>query len=57
MPTQLARYAALCQAVGLVPIVEPEILLTGPHSLAQCAAVTEEVLHEVFAKLRTRVWS
>ena len=57
MPTQLARYAALYQAVGLVPIVEPEVLLTSPHSLAQCAAVTEEVLHEVFAKLRTRVWS
>ena len=50
----LARYAALCQAAGLVPIVEPEILLTGPHSLAQCAAVTEEVLHEVFAQLRTQ---
>jgi fructose-bisphosphate aldolase class I len=50
----LARYAALCQAAGLVPIVEPEVLLTGPHSLAQCAAVTEEVLHEVFAQLRTQ---
>ncbi|MFD1469487.1 class I fructose-bisphosphate aldolase [Hymenobacter caeli] len=50
----LARYAALCQATGLVPIVEPEVLLTGPHSLARCAAVTEEVLHEVFAQLRTQ---
>ena len=50
----LARYAALCQAAGLVPIVEPEVLLTGPHSLAQCAAVTEDVLHEVFAQLRTQ---
>ena len=50
----LARYAALCQAASLVPIVEPEVLLTGPHSLAQCAAVTEEVLHEVFAQLRTQ---
>ena len=48
----LARYAALCQAAGLVPIVEPEVLLTGPHALARCAAVTEEVLHEVFAQLR-----
>ena len=50
----LARYAALCQAAGLVPIVEPEVLLAGPHSLAQCAAATEEVLHEVFAQLRTQ---
>ena len=50
----LARYAGLCQAAGLVPIVEPEVLLTGPHSLAQCAAVTEAVLHEVFAQLRTQ---
>jgi fructose-bisphosphate aldolase class I len=50
----LARYASLCQEAGLVPIVEPEVLLTGPHSLARCAAVTEEVLHEVFAQLRTQ---
>lgn len=50
----LARYAALCQEAGLVPIVEPEVLLTGPHSLARCAVVTEEVLHEVFAQLRTQ---
>ncbi|OWP61387.1 fructose-bisphosphate aldolase class I [Hymenobacter amundsenii] len=50
----LARYAALCQEAGLVPIVEPEVLLTGSHSLARCAAVTEEVLHEVFAQLRTQ---
>ena len=50
----LARYAALCQEADLVPIVEPEVLLTGPHSLARCAVVTEEVLHEVFAQLRTQ---
>jgi len=50
----LARYAALCQEAGLVPIVEPEVLMTGPHSLAQCAAVTEDVLHEVFAQLCTQ---
>ena len=50
----LARYAALCQEAGLVPIVEPEVLLTGPHALAQCAAVTEDVLHEVFNQLRTQ---
>lgn len=50
----LARFAALCQVATLVPIVEPEVLLLGPHSLAQCAAVTEDVLHEVFAQLRTQ---
>jgi fructose-bisphosphate aldolase class I len=50
----LARFAALCQAASLVPLVEPEVLLMGPHSLAQCATVTEDVLHEVFAQLRTQ---
>ena len=50
----LARYAALCKEAGLVPIVEPEVLLTGPHALAQCASVTEDVLHEMFAQLRTQ---
>jgi fructose-bisphosphate aldolase class I len=47
----LARYAALCQECGLVPIVEPEVLMDGQHSLEQCAAVTERVLHEVFNQL------
>jgi fructose-bisphosphate aldolase class I len=47
----LARYAALCQETGLVPIVEPEVLMTGSHTLAQCAAATERVLHGVFAQL------
>jgi fructose-bisphosphate aldolase, class I len=47
----LACYAASCQEVGLVPIVEPEVLMTGEHSLATCAAVTEEVLREVFVQL------
>lgn len=47
----LARYAALCQEVGLVPIVEPEVLMDGNHSLARCAEVTERVLHAVFAEL------
>ncbi len=37
-----------------MPIVEPEVLLTGLHSLARCAAVTEDVLHEVFNQLRTQ---
>ncbi|OFE18371.1 fructose-bisphosphate aldolase [Humibacillus sp. DSM 29435] len=50
----LARYAALCQTTGLVPIVEPEVLMAGEHTLARCAQDTEEVLHEVFAQLRTQ---
>jgi fructose-bisphosphate aldolase class I len=47
----LARYAALCQEAGLVPIVEPEVLMAGAHSLARCQAVTEETLHGVFNQL------
>jgi len=47
----LARYAAVCQNEGFVPIVEPEVLLDGDHSLARCAEVTEEVLHAVFHAL------
>jgi fructose-bisphosphate aldolase, class I len=47
----LARYAALCQEAGLVPIVEPEVLMDGEHTLAQCFAVTEYVLHTVFDQL------
>jgi fructose-bisphosphate aldolase class I len=50
----LARYAALCQEAGLVPIVEPEVLMTGEHTLARCSQVTEDVLHEVFSHLRTQ---
>ncbi|BBP00826.1 class I fructose-bisphosphate aldolase [Sulfuriferula nivalis] len=50
----LARYAALCQEAGLVPIVEPEILMDGEHTLAQCLAVTEQVLHTVFDQLHTQ---
>lgn len=52
----LARYAALCQEAGLVPIVEPEVLMDGAHSLERCADVTGEVLHTVFDQLhRQRV--
>ena len=52
----LARYAALCQEQGLVPIVEPEVLMDGDHTFATCARVTEEVLHAVFHALhRQRV--
>lgn len=47
----LARYAAICQAEGIVPIVEPEVLMDGGHSRARCEAVTTEVLHEVFDAL------
>ncbi|CAN5496537.1 fructose-bisphosphate aldolase class I [soil metagenome] len=47
----LARYAALCQEGGLVPIVEPEVLMAGDHDLARCQEVTGDVLSEVFAQL------
>ncbi len=47
----LARYAALCQASEIVPIVEPEVLMTGNHSSARSGAVTEVVLRAVFAAL------
>jgi fructose-bisphosphate aldolase class I len=47
----LARYAALCQEAGLVAIVEPEVLMDGEHTLAQCFGVTEEVLGTVFHHL------
>jgi fructose-bisphosphate aldolase class I len=49
-----ARYAALCQEAGLVPIVEPEVLMDGGHKLARCAKVTEEVLRAVFTSLHTQ---
>ena len=47
----LARYAALCQEAGLVPIVEPEVLMDGDHTLEICRKVTEEVLRNVFIQL------
>jgi len=47
----LARYAALCQEAGIVPIVEPEVLMDGSHSLERCEAVTSQVLEIVFAEL------
>jgi len=47
----LARYAALCQEAGLVPIVEPEVLMEGVHTLARCAAASAEVLHAAFAEI------
>jgi fructose-bisphosphate aldolase class I len=50
----LARYAGLCQEAGLVPIVEPEVLMDGNHSLQRCATVTQEMLHVVFDQLDTQ---
>lgn len=47
----LARYATLCQEAGLVPIVEPEVLMDGDHSFERCLKVTEEVLRNVFIQL------
>ncbi|MBC7735488.1 MAG: fructose-bisphosphate aldolase class I [Bacteriovorax sp.] len=47
----LARYAALCQEAGLVPIVEPEVLMDGDHGLERCADVTAETLRAVFRAL------
>jgi fructose-bisphosphate aldolase, class I len=52
----LARYAALCQEAGIVPIVEPEVLMDGDHTIERSARVTEDVLRAVFAELaRQRV--
>jgi fructose-bisphosphate aldolase class I len=50
----LARYAALCQEEGLVPIVEPEVLMDGDHTLERCREATEEVLRIVFEQLHTQ---
>jgi fructose-bisphosphate aldolase class I len=47
----LARYAGLCQEAGIVPVVEPEVLMAGDHSLARCGEVTEAVLYAVFSAL------
>jgi fructose-bisphosphate aldolase class I len=47
----LARYAAVCQEAGMVPIVEPEVLMDGDHDMDRCAHVTEQVLHSVFHAL------
>ena len=47
----LARHAALCQEAGLVPIVEPEVLMTGDHTLERCRECTTETLRSVFTQL------
>ncbi len=53
----LARYAALAQEAGLVPVVEPEVLMDGSHGLERCAEVTAQVLREVYAELAGSAWS
>jgi fructose-bisphosphate aldolase class I len=50
----LARYAALCQEAGLVPVVEPEVLMEGDHTLERCRELTEEALRAVFSHLYTQ---
>ena len=50
----LAIYAGLCQEADIVPIVEPEVLMDGTHSLERCREVTGMVLHIVFSHLRTQ---
>ena len=47
----LARYAAICQEVGLVPIVEPEILMEGAHTIERCEEITEATLKRVYFEL------
>ncbi len=47
----LARYAALCQEAGIVPIVEPEVLMDGGHDIDRCFEVTETTLRALFARL------
>lgn len=49
--TALAQFAALSQAAGLVPVVEPEVLMDGRHTIARCEEVTQATLQSVFAAL------
>jgi fructose-bisphosphate aldolase class I len=50
----LARYAALCQAAQIVPIVEPEVLMDGDHDIDRCYEVTSQVLNKTFQELRVQ---
>src|SRR3982074_1281699 len=50
----LARYAALCQAAQIVPIVEPEVLMDGDHDIDRCYEVTQRVLNKTFWELRVQ---
>lgn len=47
----LARYAALCQEAGIVPMVEPEVVMDGPHSIEDCRVATRDTLHALFDEL------
>jgi len=47
----LAMYAAICQEAGIVPIIEPEVIMDGTHNIKRCSEVTHEVLHSVFNQL------
>ncbi|MAV95187.1 MAG: fructose-bisphosphate aldolase class I [Euryarchaeota archaeon] len=48
----LARYAAICQEQGIVPIIEPEVLMSGPHGLEQCARTTSRILKAVYSECK-----
>jgi fructose-bisphosphate aldolase, class I len=50
----LARYAALCQAAQIVPVVEPEVLMDGDHDIDRCFEVTQRVLNKTFQELRAQ---
>src|SRR5450631_3142618 len=50
----LARYAALCQAAQIVPIVEPEVLMDGDHDIDRCYEVSQRVLNKTFQELRVQ---
>ncbi len=51
---RLAEYAFMCQEAGIVPIVEPEVIMDGSHTLEQCRRTTEQVLKAVFVELQTK---
>lgn len=51
---RLTEYAWLCQQAGLVPIVEPEVMMTGNHSLERCQQVTTQVLENLFTQLKAK---
>lgn len=48
----LARYAAICQEQGIVPIIEPEVLMSGSHGLEQCASTTSRILKAVYSECK-----
>lgn len=51
---RMAEYALVCQGVGIVPIIEPEVLLDGTHSMKRCEEVIEEALKETFSAIKDR---